>query len=186
LAAEGRDVGKEHEMLEASAFLGILDEPDVEWLVANSKRQDIPSGSILIRLGKPVEFLFLIVEGAFNVTVSVPKEHQVAKVYAGELVGEISFVDWHPPSATVTAAMNSSVLAIAKADLIGKIESDIGFAARFYKGISLLLAGRLRAAYRDELDLRADAKGNDEMGTLATRFEEIQRRLTSRLRVKGA
>jgi CRP/FNR family cyclic AMP-dependent transcriptional regulator len=173
-------------MLEASAFLGILHEPDVEWLVANSKRQEIQSGSILIRHGEPVECLYLIVEGAFNVTVSVPKEHQVARVYAGELVGEISFVDWRPPSATVTAASNSSVLAITKSDLTGKIENDIGFAARFYKGISLLLAGRLRAAYRDELDLRADAKGNDEMGTLATRFEEIQRRLTSRLRVKGA
>jgi CRP/FNR family cyclic AMP-dependent transcriptional regulator len=173
-------------MLEASAFLRILDEPDVEWLVANSKRQDIPSGSILIRLGEPVECLYLIVDGAFNVTVPVPKEHRVARVYAGELVGEVSFVDWHPPSATVTAAMNSSVLAIAKADLTWKIEKDMGFAARFYKGISLLLAGRLRAAYRDELDLRADAEGTDEMGALATRFEEIQRRLTLGRRVQGA
>ena len=61
---KGATLERNAEMLEASAFLGILDEPDVEWLVANSKRQDIPSGSILIRLGKPVEFLFLIVEGA--------------------------------------------------------------------------------------------------------------------------
>jgi CRP/FNR family cyclic AMP-dependent transcriptional regulator len=173
-------------MLEASVFLGILDEPDVEWLVANSKRQDIESGSVLIRLGEPVEFLYLIVDGAFNVTVSVPEERQVAKTYAGELLGEMSFVDWHPPSATVTAVMNSSVLAITKADLTGKIENDIGFAARFYKGISLLLSGRLRAAYGDELNLRADAEGKDEMDTLAMRFEEIRLRLTLRQRAKGA
>jgi len=32
-------------MLQALAFPGILDEPDVEWLVANSKRQDFQSGA---------------------------------------------------------------------------------------------------------------------------------------------
>jgi len=173
-------------MLEASAFLSILAEADVDWLVANSKRQDIQSGSVLIRFSEPVEFLYLIVDGAFDVTASMPKEHQVARVYAGELVGEMSFVDWHAPSATVTASMNSGVLALAKADLTAKIESDIGFAARFYKGISLLLSCRLRAAYAEELDLSANAEGKDEMATLAIRFEEIQGRLGLGRRAQGA
>jgi CRP-like cAMP-binding protein len=182
----GLPIGKDYEMLEASAFLGILDQPDIEWLVAHSQRQDIRSGSVLIRLGEPVEFLYLVVNGAFDVTVSAPEEHSVAKLQAGELMGEMSFVDSQPPSATVTAAMNSSVLAINKTDLTWKIENDIGFAVRFYRGISRLLSIRLRAAYADELDLRADAGDKDEMGTLATRFEEIRHRLESRRHAKGA
>jgi CRP/FNR family cyclic AMP-dependent transcriptional regulator len=177
-------------MIKALAFLGILDERDVEWLVANSKQRDIQSGFVLIRRGEPVEFLYLIVDGAFNVTVSVPKEHLVARVFAGELVGEMSFVDSHPPSATVTAGMNSRVLAITKADLTAKMEDDIGFAARFHKGISVLLSDRLRAAYDrgyvDQLDVRSDAEEKDELDTLAKRFDEIQRRLELRQRAKRA
>jgi CRP/FNR family cyclic AMP-dependent transcriptional regulator len=172
-------------MLEAVAFLRMLDEPDLEWLVANSKRQEIQSGCVLIRRAQPVEFLYLIVDGAFDVTLSGPDERHVARLYAGELVGEMSFVDLHPPSATVTAGVNSRVLAITKADLIGKIESDIGFGARFYKGISLLLAGRLRAAYAVDVRTRGDMEGKDEMGTLAMRFDEIQRRLDLRRLPRG-
>jgi CRP/FNR family transcriptional regulator, cyclic AMP receptor protein len=186
LGASGCQLGKEHEMSETLAFLGILNEPDLEWLVANSKRQDIQSGTVLIRRDEPVEFLFLIVDGAFDVTVSAPKEHQVARLYAGELMGEMSFVDSHPSSATVTAGINSSVLAITQTDLIKKIENDSGFGARFYKGVSLLLSGRLRAAFAGEIDLHADPEGRDEMTALRTRFGEIQRRLELRRLAKGA
>jgi CRP/FNR family cyclic AMP-dependent transcriptional regulator len=89
-------------MLEAFTFLGILEEPDVEWLVTNSKWQDIQSGAVVIRQGEPVESLYLIVDGAFDVTVSASNDHQVARLYSGELMGEMSFVDSHSPSATVT------------------------------------------------------------------------------------
>lgn len=173
-------------MLEAAAFLGVLEEPDVEWLVANSRQEEIAAGSVLIRRGEPVDFLYLIVHGAFNVTVSAPKEHQVARVYQGDLLGEMSFVDWHPPSATVTAARDSSVLAISKADLTPKIESDIGFAARFYKGICLLLSRRLRASYTHELELRAEPESKEEMSILEMRFKEIQNRMRSRRGASGA
>src|SRR6202034_3771900 len=123
-----------------------------------------------IRAGEPVEFLYLVVDGAFDVTVSAPDEHRVATIYAGELMGEMSFVDSHPPSATVTASMNSGILAVHKGELTAKIKNDVGFAARFYQGIAHLLSDRLRAAYADEIDLREFAAGKDEMSTLATRF----------------
>jgi CRP/FNR family cyclic AMP-dependent transcriptional regulator len=164
-------------MLEAAAFLGVLDEPDVEWLVANSKQHEIESGSVLISRGKPVEFLYLIVDGAFDVTVFSPDEHHIATLYAGELAGEMSFVDLHPPSATVTAGMNSSVLAVSKAALTEKIENDKGFGARFFKGVSVLLVGRLRAAYAVDVHVRGGNATRVEMGVLAMRFEEIERRL---------
>ena len=177
-------------MIKALAFLGVLGDGDVEWLVANSKQQDLPPGAVLIRHGEPVESLFLILDGALDVSIPLPKEHQVARLYAGELAGEMSFVDSHPPSATVTAGLASSVLAIAMADLAGKIESDIGFAARFYKGISVLLSERLRAAdrgaYTSELDVRAAAEKADLMETLTARFHEIRTRLELQGRAKGA
>ena len=171
-------------MLEAAVFLGVLNEPDIEWLVANSKQHQIRSGSVLIHRGKPVEFLYLIVDGAFDISVSLPERH-IATLYAGELVGEMSFVDMHPPSATVTAGMNSTVLAISKAVLTRKIENDHGFGVRFFKGISVLLAGRLRAAYAVDNRVGAEADRKVEMGLLTMRFEEVQRRLGLRRLANG-
>ena len=167
-------------MLEATAFLSNLDEQDVEWLVINAETQQIPAGSVLIRRGKPVECLYLIVEGAFDVTIPAPTERTVARLYAGELVGEMSFVDQNPPSATVTAGMDSRVLAIAKPGLTGKIEQDLRFGSRFYRGVSQLLSGRLRAAFAVELDLGQDVDRTGEMGRLARRFDEIRRRLEAK------
>jgi CRP/FNR family cyclic AMP-dependent transcriptional regulator len=172
-------------MLEAAVFLGILDEPDIEWLVANSKRQEIPSGSTLIRRGEPVEMLYLIVDGAFNVTVFSPDARHITTLYSGELVGEMSFVDLHPPSATVAAGMNSTVLAILKTALIEKIQNDSGFGTRFYKGVSVLLAGRLRAAYSIDVSKHSDAEAKVEIDILKRRFDEIEAHLGLRRFTKG-
>jgi len=171
-------------MLEAAAFLGVLEEADVEWLVANSEQHQLKSGSVLIHRGNPVEFLYLIVDGAFEITVFTPEARHIATLYAGELAGEMSFVDMHPPSATVTAGVKSTVLAIHKAALTEKINEDRGFGLRFYKGVSVLLAGRLRAAYA--VDPRVpDAESRIEMSVLEKRFEEIERRLGLRRSARG-
>jgi len=171
-------------MLEAAAFLGVLEEADVEWLVANSEQHQLKSGSVLIHRGNPVEFLYLIVDGAFEITVFTPEARHIATLYAGELAGEMSFVDMHPPSATVTAGVKSTVLAIHKPALTEKINEDRGFGLRFYKGVSVLLAGRLRAAYA--VDPRVpDAESRIEMSVLEKRFEEIERRLGLRRSARG-
>jgi CRP-like cAMP-binding protein len=173
-------------MLEASRFLGALHESDVEWLVANSKENDLPPGTVLIHRGEPVEFLYLIVDGAFDVTVFSPDPRVIATLYPGELAGEMSFVDMHPPSATVTAKTPSRVLAINKSALVEQILLDSGFGTRFYKGVSLLLAGRLRAAYSIDIRPISGTETRIEMDTLEKRYDEIQLRLGLRRRVTGA
>jgi CRP-like cAMP-binding protein len=173
-------------MLEAAAFLSALDESDIEWMVANSKQHDVEAGSVLIHRAEPVEFLYLIVDGSFKVTVLAPEERHIATLYAGELAGEMSFVDMHPPSATVKAGMKSTVLAVSKSTLNRKIEIDSGFGSRFYKGVSVLLAGRLRAAYNVDRHAHGDQGEKVELGILKMRFEEIERRLgLRRVRIQG-
>lgn len=164
-------------MLEATIFLGVLHESDVEWLVKNSAEHEVAPGTVLIRCGEPVAFLYLLVDGALGVTVFSPDARHVATLYAGELAGEMSFVDLQPPSATVTAAMRSRILAIAKSALTEKIREDAGFGARFYKGISVLLAGRLRAAYSIDVRPHTDADSKIEVSVLEKRYAEIQHRL---------
>ena len=61
-------------------------------------------------------------------------------------MGEISFVDSRPPSASVKATVDSQVLAVPKAALRAKLQKDLGFASRFYLSLATFLADRLRLA----------------------------------------
>jgi hypothetical protein len=50
--------------------------------------------------------------------------------------------------ATVKAIETTQVLAISRFELNSKIHSDAKFAARFYQGLSLCLASRMRGTIR--------------------------------------
>jgi Cyclic nucleotide-binding domain. len=73
---------------------------------------------------------------------------ELAKIVSGEIVGEVSFIDARPPLATVKAIEKTELLAIPRRQLITKLQQDLGFASRFYYGISLCLADRMRGTVR--------------------------------------
>ena len=61
------------------------------------------------------------------------------------VVGEMSFLDSQPPSASVRAVKKSWVLAISRKSLTDKLASDMAFAARFYRALGVFLSDRLRS-----------------------------------------
>ncbi|MCC6131512.1 MAG: cyclic nucleotide-binding domain-containing protein [Acidobacteria bacterium] len=125
-------------------LLGILNDQDIEWMVRNGVRKQIPLGTAIIREGQPSEALFFVLEGEFGVTSGKAKG-ELSHVLEGEVIGEVSFVDSRPPSATVTAKRDSLVGAVPAGKLRQKLENDPGFASRFYKSMAVTLADRLRA-----------------------------------------
>jgi CRP-like cAMP-binding protein len=129
-------------------ILGVLDDEDVDWLIDAGQRQELHPGDILIREGAPCGDLFLILDGSLEVSVAALKDQPIAVLATGEVVGEMSFVDGQPPSATVTALEPSVVLAISLAQLRDKLQQDIWFAARFYRAVSILLSSRLRSTVK--------------------------------------
>src|SRR5476649_2161043 len=118
-------------MRKALLFLGILNDTDVDWMIASGTRQVVPAGSVLIREGQPVQSVFLVLDGTFVVSTAALGAKQIARLMCGEIVGEMSFVDSRPPSASVTASEPSAVLAISRHVLVEKLEKDVEFAARF-------------------------------------------------------
>ncbi len=68
----------------------------------------------------------------------------IARLGAGEMIGEISFVDTRPPLATVTATQPTMIFALDRDQLYDKLERDSRFAAHFYRAVSVFLADRLR------------------------------------------
>ncbi len=127
-------------------ILGQLDDMDVDWLARQGRKREIPAGSVLVREGTPCASVFILLEGGME--VSIQGLGRVAELASGEMIGELSFVDSAPPSATVTAASNCVVLDVDKALLSAQLARDDGFARRFYQAIAMFLADRLRGTVR--------------------------------------
>jgi CRP/FNR family transcriptional regulator, cyclic AMP receptor protein len=126
-------------------FLGELNDEDINWMIHNGQKQSVSTGVDLVREGKPLDKMHLILEGEFGLKVASRGPGELSKIGVGEVVGEISFIDSRPPSGTVTARMPSVVLSFPLPVLAAKLRSDSGFAARFYRGLAMMLAYRLRA-----------------------------------------
>lgn len=164
-------------------ILGELDDSDAEWLVGAGRNLEIPDGRAIIREGEPIDSLFFVTGGELRVTTGAAGT-ELARLGTGEVVGEISYVDDRPPTATVTAVENARVLAIPRDVLTEKLRTDAGFAARFYKALATFLAARLRQTL---LQVEAgsetstlDELGLDDLHTVSqagVRFERILRKL---------
>jgi len=123
-------------------ILGKLNDQDIDWMVRLGRSRTAPNGEALIEQGLDSDDLFILIDG--HLDVSVAGLGTVAILNPGEIVGEMSFVDSAPPSATVTANGAAKVLMIDKEDMREELAENIGFAARFYNALSLFLADRLR------------------------------------------
>jgi CRP-like cAMP-binding protein len=147
-------------------IFGLLTDADVEWMARTGARRWCEPGTVLIHEGKAVDSMILVLEG--ELAVQVQGVGEVARLGAGEVVGEMSYVDPAPPSATVLAKVRTLALFIDKQALTRKLESDVAFGFRFYKALAVFLADRLRGAdrrlrYGEAQSLEGDAVMADEI-----------------------
>jgi len=191
--------------------LGELNDSDIDWMIATGGRQKIAANTVLIREGGPVDALYILLGGTMTVSVTEDEHNPLARAFAvlegsdpvreiarlsrGEIVGETPFIDTHLPPATIKALEDSLVLAIPRQQLAAKLQQDVGFASRFYRVITTLLANRLQGMlsrlgygrrlyskgqsldeeveYEDELDSHV----LDQMALAGTRFDWMLKRL---------
>ncbi len=168
-------------------ILGVLEDEDVDWLIDAGQRRELQPGEVLIREGAACDDIYLILNGSLEVSVAAISDQPIAQLATGEVVGEMSFVDGQPPSATVTALEPGIVLAISCSQLRHKLQQDMWFASRFYRALAILLSSRLRSTvkhlqgehWRPVAGLN-DA-GIDEMGDMLSmgsiRFDWMLKRL---------
>jgi CRP-like cAMP-binding protein len=159
-------------------IFGQLTDADVSRLAKLGRRQRMPKGTLLIREGVPVETLYIVLQGELVVTQG-PERRQVAKLEAGEVVGEMSFIDARPPSATVSAEADTVVYAVDKARLQQELEANPLLGARFYKAIATFLSDRVRAAMGSGADAPGELDENvlDNLDRAGARFDALGRQL---------
>lgn len=122
-------------------ILGDLLDQDLIWLAQTGEVRRMKPGDVLIREGRGIEELYFITDGWFDVTTN---GQTVAKLGVGDVMGEMSFVEKRPPSATVAASGPARVLSVPREALFQRFKSDQGFAARFYRALAVFLSDRLR------------------------------------------
>jgi bacteriocin-type transport-associated protein len=175
---------------EALFVFGELWDSDVDWLTAVGHLQKIPAGEVLIQAGRPVDALYIILDGLLSVNKSdndndlislcfecseaqAKSQVVVARSTKGELAGMTSFLDFRPQPVTLRAVKESLVLAIPRQQLTNKLQQDMGFASRFYRVLAIQLTNLLQMvmgqmgcsqqSYSDEMSMDDDMNYDDEL-----------------------
>ncbi|MBF2073036.1 MAG: cyclic nucleotide-binding domain-containing protein [Synechococcales cyanobacterium C42_A2020_086] len=131
-------------MKKALYMLAQFSDRDFDWLLTAGRKKEISANRVLIHEGEPIDALYLILSGSLTVCVEALGGEEIAQLRQGEIVGEMSFVDSRPPSATVKAIEHSLVWTIPRSRLTAKLLQDVEFACHFYHAIAVFLSDRLR------------------------------------------
>jgi CRP/FNR family transcriptional regulator, cyclic AMP receptor protein len=157
--------------------LGQLGDMDVEWMVRAGTRRRLHDGEIIVAEGQHIPSLYVLLSG--QLVVEVAGVGQVMPLQSGDIVGEMSFVDSAPTSATVKAQGEVMVLELHKQDVEAKIARDADFGLRFYRAIAMFLADRLRTVLRNK------AVEGTTLGSAAVQEDELDEKLLDSVSLAG-
>lgn len=140
---------------EALFVFSELHDSDIDWMMNAGALEKISPDSVLLHPGRPVDALYTVLDGQLVIsTTETPCDplstcrhglteqgHQqnftpTAYLSRGGLPGIISFLDFQPLPVRIHAASESLLLAIPRQKVSIKLQSDLGFAARFYRVIA--------------------------------------------------
>lgn len=128
-------------------FVDHLSTETFAWLSESATRRTVPAGGVLVTQGTKTTDLFLISAGLFEVTIATASggQQRISQLWPGAIIGEMSWLDGGPTSATIEALEPSEVLTISGAALDAKIATDPVFGSSFYRALAREAFVRLRA-----------------------------------------
>ncbi|MEO0532731.1 MAG: cyclic nucleotide-binding domain-containing protein [Cyanobacteria bacterium P01_A01_bin.123] len=155
------NLGKAHAVKEALFIFSELRDSDVDWLISAGKVEKLSADRVLLQVGRPVDALHLVLDGRFSIAVpdsycnplsmcfiSLEKRSRNYQVFAeiskGGLPGIISFLDSRPMPVTIRSLGDSLVFTIPRSAMTVKLQTDMGFASRFYRVIAVQISELLQ------------------------------------------
>ncbi len=141
---------KENNQQDVLDIFGELRDSDLNWLVKTGRVERYSTNDFLLKAGRPTDFLYIVLDGAFSVSLPESKVNPLALCFEcptqiastmsvvdnlskGEIAGAIAFLDARPMPITIRALRESLVLAIPRTKFNLHIQQDLGFATRFYR-----------------------------------------------------
>lgn len=119
-----------------------LSDADMLWLLSVGKLRLLKQGEKLVTAGKAVTDIYFITSGRLGIVLD--DGSRVAQLYQGDVVGEMSFIERHPPVVSVIAEEPTEILTIARKLILDRFDAEPLFAARFYRALAIFLSERLR------------------------------------------
>jgi histidine ammonia-lyase len=123
--------------------LGLLTDEDVDWIVSRGTHREFAPGDIAVQEGDPTPSLMLVLDGEMLASSSLPALADERR-QRGDIVGVMGVIDGGASPWTVRVLEPTVVLELSGAELWSKLELDLGFAARFYRAIAVIVTGRSR------------------------------------------
>lgn len=138
-AAGGQDEGR-IALGKVAIFQNILSDAHLDMLAQGSSLHSLAAGETLIRQGDAGHSMFVILEGAARVFVTMPdgQSRDVAVVVNGDIVGEMSLMTGAPRAASVVGLTALRVLEVGKDSIEGLLSVQRNLADR----LSEVLAAR--------------------------------------------
>jgi CRP/FNR family cyclic AMP-dependent transcriptional regulator len=131
-----------------------LSDEDVAALEERAEIRSFAPGDVLIQEAEPIQSIFLIKQGTVEVTRMVRNRRiALATCGAGEVFGEIGFLDGEPATASVTALEPVSALEINRIRMSVYLRMDDKVAKTFYRFLCHILATRMRDLSKKMPDL---------------------------------
>ncbi len=136
------------------SVFGALDAEEQGYLLKMADRKEFADGDIILTQGSPHRGIWLVCSGQVRIEIERAAGESesdtivgdLAYLGAGEIFGEMAFVDGYPASASVIANGRVRVLRIQEDMISALMLGDPTFGARFFRSIAITLAGRMRAA----------------------------------------
>lgn len=165
-------------------FLGQLNDKDLEWMIHNGQKIELKIGDTLIQKGNYVDNLYILLSGQLSICSNEIEGEEIGLLGAGEVVGEMSFLESRPPSVSVISKKTSVVYKISRNAIEARLSSNPDFKANFYYSLALFLSNRLRKTtdqlgygITEEEDL-IDTKVLDVVSQAGARFGQILNRFS--------
>lgn len=122
--------------------LEYLTENDWALLRSRSRHMSFRKGQVIIPISARPAALFIMKRG--SATVEVTRGKVIARLVAGDICGEMAFIENSVASANGIAEIESEADAFDLAQVSEVFSSYPHLEARFYKSVALLLSRRLR------------------------------------------
>jgi CRP-like cAMP-binding protein len=131
-------------MHDGLALLSELNESDISSILEFSHEQQVIANEVIIKEETLPESLYVVLGGLVGIYVSSVGAQRLATLGPRELLGEISYIENSPASATVVAIENSLLLVLPRKSLDARMAEDPSFASRLNKSFALISSRRLR------------------------------------------
>jgi CRP/FNR family transcriptional regulator, cyclic AMP receptor protein len=151
----GDSAEQRHALLEETQWASDFTWDELQTFATYLHRFRVAGGMNVFREGSPGDNMFILVEGRVNIVKDDIQGHHkvVTTIPKGKSFGEMALFDGEPRSATVMAAVDSTMLVLAKQNLLRLLDDHPQLGAKLLLKLGKLISQRLRATTGQLVDL---------------------------------